>query len=117
MSRDLPPHPDLEFFKNEAKELLQDLRKGHAAALEQWCGLDSAEPPARPKLADAQQAIASEYGFANWGELKDHIQSPQIRSDSWEDLSAAVLANDAATAAQLVKRNPDLKHRLNSPLP
>lgn len=63
MSRHLPPRPNLEFLKNQAKELLPSLQQQHVAA----------------KLADAQHAIAREYGFTNWANLKAHVDA-QIRT-------------------------------------
>lgn len=58
MSRRLPAHPNLEHLKKQAKDLLADLRRQNPAA----------------KLADAQQAVAREYGFATWPQLKSHVE-------------------------------------------
>ena len=59
MSRDLPPRPNLEHLKNQAKALLRDLQRDHPAA----------------RLADALHAVAREYGFRSWPLLKAHIES------------------------------------------
>jgi hypothetical protein len=59
MSRDLPAFPNLDHLKKQAKVLLRELRRRTRSA----------------KLADAQQAIAREYGFANWSKLKAHVES------------------------------------------
>jgi hypothetical protein len=59
MSRNLPPHPNLEHLKKQAKDLLHDLQQQNP---------DS-------KLADAQFAIAREYGFASWPKLKAYVES------------------------------------------
>jgi hypothetical protein len=59
MSRHLPPRPNLEFVRKQAKELLPSLQQQHVSA----------------KLADAQHAIAREYGFTNWASLKAHIDA------------------------------------------
>jgi hypothetical protein len=59
MSRHLPPRPNLEFLKNQAKERLPSLQQQNASA----------------RLADAQHAIAREYGFANWASLKAHVDT------------------------------------------
>ena len=120
MSRDLPAHPSLEYLKNEAKKLIRDFRQGNAAAVERWHALDLAPPLARPKLADAQRVIAREYGFASWAKLKERVQAIEHRergADAFEQLKAAVLANDAVKAAEAIDRYPDLKSRLNHPLP
>jgi len=59
MSRSLPPHPNLEHLKKQAKDLLDDLKQSN---------LDL-------KLADAQHALAREYGFASWPKLKAYVES------------------------------------------
>ena len=59
MSRNLPPHPNLEHLKKQAKDLLQDLKQQNPAL----------------KLADAQHTLAREYGFASWPKLKAYIES------------------------------------------
>jgi len=59
MSRKLPARPNLEFLKNEAKDRLDDLLR--------------TDP--RAQLADAQFALAQDYGFASWPKLKEHVES------------------------------------------
>jgi len=59
MSRNLPPHPNLDHLKKQAKELLRDLQQQNPAL----------------KLADAQYALAREYGFASWPKLKAYVES------------------------------------------
>ena len=59
MSRDLPAHPNLDHLKKQAKELLQTMKQQDPDAL----------------LADAQHALAREYGFASWPRLKAHVES------------------------------------------
>jgi hypothetical protein len=57
VSRHLPNQPNLEYLRKQAKALLD--------------GLQRLNPEAR--LADAQHALACEYGFKNWATLKAHI--------------------------------------------
>jgi hypothetical protein len=59
MSRNLPDRPNLEFLRKEAKARLESLQQGGAAA----------------QLADAQFALAREYGFDSWPRLKAHVAS------------------------------------------
>ena len=59
MSRDLPERPSLDHLRKQAKLLLRELRRR--------------DPDA--KLTAAQHALAREYGFANWRELKSHVQA------------------------------------------
>lgn len=59
MSRSLPSRPNLEHLRNQAKELLEGARRQHPS----W------------RLADAQFALARDYGFASWPALKHHVES------------------------------------------
>jgi hypothetical protein len=58
MSRSLPPQPNLEHLKKQAKDRLRELKQQHPAA----------------QLADAQHSLAREYGFASWPKLKAHVE-------------------------------------------
>ena len=59
MSHNLPPHPNLEHLRKQAKDLLHDLKQRSPVS----------------KLADAQHALAREYGFASWPKLKAYVES------------------------------------------
>jgi hypothetical protein len=59
MSRQLPLHPNLEYLKKQAKELLPELRRNDPHS----------------QLADALHALAREYGFTTWPQLKAHVES------------------------------------------
>ena len=63
MSRHLPEHPNLDHLKKQAKALLGDLEQRNPAA----------------KLADALHAVAREYGFATWPQLKAHVESLPVQ--------------------------------------
>jgi ankyrin repeat protein len=58
-TKSLPARPDLEHLRKQAKRRLRALR--------------AVEP--RAKLADAQLAVAREYGFASWKKLSAHVES------------------------------------------
>jgi hypothetical protein len=58
MHRPLPDRPSLEYLKHEAKDLLTTLRQQ--------------APDAR--LAQAQHALARQYGFASWPRLRRHVE-------------------------------------------
>ena len=59
MSRQLPVQPSLDHLRKQAKELLGDLERKNPGA----------------KLADALHAVAREYGFLTWPQLKAHVES------------------------------------------
>ena len=94
MSRQLPEKPNLEFLKKQAKELLHTMGQG--------------------KLADAQHALATEYGFASWAKLKAYVESLSLTPA--EALTAAIRAQDAARVAELLDRHPDLRAHIDEPL-
>ncbi|MBZ5545058.1 MAG: ankyrin repeat domain-containing protein [Acidobacteriia bacterium] len=95
MSRDLPEKPNLQFLKKKAKELLRTRRQG--------------------KLADAQHALANEYGFATWAKLKSHVEA--LGFSPAEALRAAVCDSDAARVREVLERYPEMRARIDDPLP
>ena len=95
MSRELPETPSLEFLKKQAKALLRSMRQG--------------------KLADAQHALANEYGFATWAKLKSHVEALSLTPA--ETLRVAVCDSDAARVRELIRQHPELRAKINNPLP
>ena len=70
--RPLPPRPNLEFERKEAKALLRRLRAGDSDALARARARHpaiDASATAHIRLADAQLVIAREYGFMSWPRL------------------------------------------------
>jgi hypothetical protein len=64
MSRDPPTRPNLEHLRKQAKRRLDEMRQQHPEL----------------QLADAQHALAREYGFASWPKLKAHVESLPLPS-------------------------------------
>jgi Ankyrin repeats (3 copies)/Ankyrin repeat len=95
VSRHLPEKPNLEYLKKQAKELLGSMPEG--------------------KLADAQHALANEYGFATWAKLKSHVEA--VERSPAEELKAAVRDNDATRVRALLERFQELRARIDDPLP
>ena len=118
----LPPRPNLDQLKRQAKELLDE-----------WRSARSTEQPLR--LRDAQRAIAERYGFASWDALSEHVQRasgtaeaspPRRRGMDYDDPipgvvevteritreTAARLAADGATGVKIGAGTPaaDLAH-------
>jgi ankyrin repeat protein len=94
MSRELPENPNLDFLKKQAKQLL---RSGQHA-----------------KLADAQFALACEYGFPTWAALKTHVQALTLTPA--EALKVAVCDSDAARVRELLIKHPELRATIDAPL-
>jgi ankyrin repeat protein len=90
MSLNLPERASFEYLRKLAKERLAFLRTRHPDA----------------KLADAQLAIAREYGFPSWRALKaemDLRRAPHVA-----DFLRACGAGDAAAVRELLQRQPGL---------
>ena len=70
----LPVRPSLEQLRKQAKDLLRKCRSGDVVALER---LRRQKPEVtEPILADAQFALACEYGFASWPKLVASLALP-----------------------------------------
>ena len=87
--RALPPNPSLEHLKYQAKDLLKGLAARDPAVAQrvrefhpEWTKASDREIFAAPfRLADAQLAIAREYGFASWARLKRRVEKPKPSDD------------------------------------
>jgi len=73
-SAQLPARPSLEQLRNQAKDLLRACRAGDAAALARLRAHQPAAAAADVSLADAQFALAREYGFDSWPKLARHVE-------------------------------------------
>ena len=89
--RALPAQPNLERLKNEAKQRLKVLR--------------GTDPVA--KLAEAQLAVAREYGFASWRRLKAHVDKASGDRPRREKVFAAAQAGDVATVREALEAGFD----------
>ncbi len=95
MSRDLPSNPNLESLRKQAKQLQRAVPQ---------C-----------KLADAQFALAREYGFPTWAKLKSHVVTLGLAPA--EALKVTVCDSDAQRVRILLENHPELKARIDEPLP
>src|SRR5215204_838980 len=76
--RALPARPDLEYERKQAKYLLRDAKRGVPDALARLRAQNRSLASAKPdeiKLADAQLAIAREYGFRSWPLLVRYFET------------------------------------------
>ena len=94
MSRSLPAKPSLQYLRKQAKELLRSMQEG--------------------KLADAQHALATDYGFATWAMLKSHVEAQDLSPA--EAFEAAVCGNNAERVRELLEKYPELRQSIDSPL-
>ena len=95
MSRELPAKPSLEYLRKQAKQLQRTTPQG--------------------KLADAQYAVAREYGFADWAKLKSYVIT--LGLPPAEALTAAIRDQAAQRVRELLESHPELRAKINEPLP
>ena len=135
-SRPLPERPSLQHLRKQGKDLLRDARSRDASAIARITAEDRNASPASIRLADAQLAIAREYGFRSWPKLVQHVETitgggfvlrPLIRpiellpgrqwkagdgvsvlSDDVFEMFVAARDSDIATAKRLVSRTQAL---------
>jgi Lon protease-like protein len=96
MRRDLPPRPHIDHLKKQAKDLLEAHKRGDASTLARiresvpaFAGRSDSEiAQAAFALHDAQSAIAREYGFASWRQLRAEVASKARATFSEANLRA-----------------------------
>ena len=95
MSRELPAKPSLEYLRKPAKQLQRTMPQG--------------------KLSDAQHVLAREYGFSTWARLKSHVVT--LGLPPAEALKVAVCDSDSQRVQELLESHPELRARIDEPLP
>src|SRR5689334_19954444 len=123
MSKSLPPRPNLEQLRKQAKELLKALRTGDPEArdlfqqLHSEASRHSASQFSEVTLSEAQHVLARDYGFATWAELKEQVESlANAAANPVDQLRIAFQKQDAATFGRVLSRHPELKARINDPV-
>ena len=119
MKSQLPPRPNLENLKNQAKKVL----KGHQAAdLDTLKHIQEHHPrwrkaspgtiqTARFTLGDAQLVIAIKYGFESWSKLKSHVllhEAGPSNEEAVKTLRDAAGRGDLERLAEMLDANPSL---------
>jgi ankyrin repeat protein len=84
-ARQLPPRPDLDQLKRQAKDLLQSARENHPGARARFRALppfaslsDPALQGALFALHDAQSVVAREHGFDSWNGLREEVEARSL---------------------------------------
>src|ERR1700722_15090309 len=78
---ELPAHPDLEYYRKQAKQLLRSYEAGDAAARDRAAEVLGDRAAGRFLLSDAQFVLAQEHGFRTWAEFRADIQSQRATGD------------------------------------
>ena len=84
--RTLLRNPNLKLINDQAKNFLQDFQQGNVLALARYSLFESLPDTSNLRLADAQQMLAREYGYASWPKLKQHVDALARDFDSLEEL-------------------------------
>src|SRR5947208_914875 len=125
MPKLLPPRPNLEQLRKQAKDLLKSLKSGDPEAIKRiqenhprWARVSGSDIRDTPfSLSEAQLVIAREYGFASWPRLKEHVDSVALeRGDPIELFKKAFAEHDAVLFRKLLERHPELKAKINEPV-
>ncbi len=96
--RHFPVRPNLKQLKQQAKDLLQDIRRGDPSAVEEFRkNHPKTIDPAAARLADAQLALARSYGLPSWPRL---TLACRMTDAIWRD--------DADAVRDLVLKHPRL---------
>ncbi len=98
MKTTLPPRPNLDHLRRQAKSLLAALATGesHAIAtivqhLPAAKGMsDEKVRAAGFRLADAQSAVARQTGFSGWPQLARHVEQLRALEGTWEFVSLEI---------------------------
>ena len=89
---ELPAHPDLEYYRKQAKHLQRAYATGDAAAQARVADVLGDRAAERFLLSDAQFVLAQEHGFRTWAEFRADIQSQGSAGD--RPVAGAALALD-----------------------
>jgi hypothetical protein len=115
-ARELPPRPDLDQYRKQAKDLLRDGRAGEPGALQRltaWRrgGRHAGSGRGGLSLADAQFVLAREHGFASWPAFVRHVEgltghvSPDV---VWRRAEKAIRGGDVAGLESLLRDHGDV---------
>lgn len=120
MSKHLPPSPQWEHLKKQAKRLLKDARGGDPSALERFqeqhpqFKSGTSARTSEWKLADAQLVLAREHRFSSWSRFKRHVEfqsnalAAPPQADVLADLFRAIERGARERIEALLDAHPDL---------
>jgi len=117
-SQQLPPRPNLEQLKKQAKTLLQGARANDRAELERFRILPQLSAKSVAELVaiglalhDAQSVIAREYGFKSWKELRDYVEERSLSfTAAVDEFVRCATGGTPARALRLLALHPAIAH-------
>ena len=118
---ELPAHPDLEYYRKQAKHLLRSYEAGDAAARDRAAEVLGDRAAGRFLLSDAQFVLAQEHGFRTWAEFRADIQSQRTTGDRpvsplWGGSSGYASQADSLLT-ELRRGDPGALQRLRAQVP
>ncbi|MBV8810172.1 MAG: ankyrin repeat domain-containing protein [Acidobacteriaceae bacterium] len=102
-TRRLPPQPNLEQLRKQAKDLLEQYCSGEPAAVREVEQFEREPDPSAFALNDAQRVLARAYGFESWPKLKAFVDGVNVAT-----LAEAVNGGDLGRVRALLHARPDL---------
>lgn len=79
-TRRLPPQPNLEQLRKQAKDLLNRYSVGDPAAIAEVLQFERQPDPSSFALHDAQRVLARSYGFKSWPAMKAFVDGVNVGS-------------------------------------
>jgi hypothetical protein len=118
---ELPAHPDLEYYRKQARHLQRSYEAGDAAARARAAEVLGDRAAGRFLLSDAQFVLAQEHGFRNWADFRAHIQSQRTTGDRpvsrlWGTPGSYASQADGLLT-ELRRGDPDALQRLRAQVP
>jgi ankyrin repeat protein len=101
--RRLPPQPNLEQLKKQAKELLERFRARESTAVAEVRQFDRNPDPSHFALNDAQRVLARAYGFVSCPKLKAFVDGSTVAP-----FADAVKVGDIAQLRSMLASRPEL---------
>ncbi|MEU6711476.1 ankyrin repeat domain-containing protein [Nonomuraea sp. NPDC046802] len=78
---ELPAHPNLEYYRKQAKHLQHAYAAGEAATTARVADVLGDRAAERFLLSDAQFVLAQEHGFRTWAEFRAHLERRSTTED------------------------------------
>ncbi len=103
MSFALPPRPNYEQLRKQAKELYKACVAGEAAAVKRMCAHHPNFSTATATLAAAQLAVARQHGFGSWPRLKRALDDIEAVEREVETLRTDFAAADETGQRHLLE--------------
>jgi hypothetical protein len=119
---ELPDHPDLEYYRKQAKYLQRSYEAGDAAARDRAAEVLGDRAAERFLLSDAQFVLAQEHGFRTWAEFRADIESQRTTGDRpvsrlWGRGSADYASQADSLLTELRRGDPGALARLRVHVP